>query len=121
MQSASSESSVLTSWPRLLERRVSRFDSRADAVPCAELSDELRKIFMKLCVTAPLADYFPSLIAVFAAITELPAELEPAAALAAAGLAPSAFTPSRWISTLPLKYAPSSMATRWVAMSPTTI
>src|SRR6266705_248941 len=29
-------------------------------------------------------------------------------------LAPSAFAPSLWMSTLPLKYAPSSMATRWV-------
>ena len=33
---------------------------------------------------------------------------------------PSVFAPSLWMSTLPLKYAPSSMATRCVPMSPVT-
>src|SRR5690348_8451620 len=47
MQRVSSESSVLTSCPRLLERRVRRFDARPGAWSCAALSDELRKSFMK--------------------------------------------------------------------------
>ena len=65
----------------------------------------------------------PSLGFVFTAIVEPPAaeaELAAADELAAATvLAPSVFAISFWISTLPLKYAPSSMATRWVVISPT--
>src|ERR1700690_252743 len=141
MQSASSESRDLINWARLLERRVS-FALWAAAESCAVLSDE-PKNFIKLCATdaagdrcasGPLAhgivttgdrgrNYLPSLGLTFiptVAEPLEPPELAAADALAAgAGLAPSAFAMSFWISTLPLKYAPSSIATRWVTISPT--
>src|SRR6266852_4570856 len=144
MQSVSSESRDLISWARLLERRVS-FALWAAAASCAVLSDE-PKNFIKLCTTNAAGDrgasgpfpygtvsrrkkigagiYLPSLglifIATVAVLLLAAAELAAADAVAAVtGFAPSVFVVSFWISTLPLKYAPSSIATRWVMISPT--
>src|SRR4029077_2100019 len=144
-QSISSDSSVFTSSAKPLERRVSRCDAGRPAGFCVALSDELRKSFMKLCATEALGDYLNSgsfplahlvggqrtgdirllglrpyllSLAAFATADPPPAELEAATADVLAGF-PSVFAISLWISTLPLKYAPSSMATRWVTISPT--
>src|SRR6266852_6188168 len=130
--SISSDSSVFTSSAKPLERRVSRCDAEPPAGFCVVLSDELRKSFMKLCASEAFGDrlasgslptsstsfenpgawdYFPSFAAAFATAEAPPAELAPATADELAGF-PSVFDISLWISTLPLKYAPSSMATR---------
>src|SRR5713226_1143275 len=134
--SISSDSSVFTSSAKPLERRVSRCDAEPPAGFCVALSDELRKSFMKLCASEAFGDrlasgslptssenpgawdYFPSFAAAFATAEPPPAELEAATADAVAGF-PSVFDISLWISTLPLKYGASSMATRWVTISPT--
>src|SRR5271157_1352798 len=111
MQRSSAVSQRRDNSPRPLERRVSFGE------PCAGTvsgPDEPRKSFMKFCETDDILTFLtPVLLSASAS-----QRFTNRSYLSLLSLSVLSF---RWISTLPFRYAPSSIEMRWVAMSPVTI